>query len=60
VGEWTKVECLCSGSRITVKINGETVNECRDVSPAGGHILLQSEGDEVFFRNLEIRPLPAK
>jgi hypothetical protein len=60
VGEWTKVECICSGSKITVKINGETVNECRDVSPAGGHILLQSEGDEVFFRNLEIRPLPAK
>ncbi|MFM8291128.1 MAG: DUF1080 domain-containing protein [Planctomycetia bacterium] len=60
VGEWTKVECLCSGSRITVKINGQTVNECRDVVPAGGRILLQSEGDEVFFRNLEIRPLPAK
>lgn len=59
VGEWTKVECLCSGSRITVKINGHTVNECYDAVPAAGKILLQSEGDEVFFRNLELRPLPA-
>ena len=60
VGEWTKVECLCSGSRITIKINGHTVNECYDAAPAAGKILLQSEGDEAFFRNLELRPLPAK
>lgn len=60
VGEWTKVECRCAGARITVRINGRVVNECRDVVPAAGKILLQSEGDEVFFRNLEIRPLPAE
>jgi hypothetical protein len=60
VGEWTKVECLCSGSRITIKINGHTVNEGYDAVPAAGKILLQSEGDEVFFRNLELRSLPAK
>ena len=59
LGEWTKVECLCSGSRITIKINGVTVNECFDVHPAAGKILLQTEGHEVFFRNLELRPLPA-
>ena len=58
VGEWTKVECLCSGSRITIKINGHTVNECSDAVPAAGKILLQAEGDEAFFRNLELRPLP--
>jgi hypothetical protein len=59
VGEWTKVECRCAGGRITVMINGHTVNECYDTVPASGKILLQAEGDEVFFRNLEIRPLPA-
>jgi hypothetical protein len=59
VGEWTKVECLCGGGRITVKINGHVVNECYDATPAAGRILLQAEGDEVFFRNLELRPLPA-
>ena len=57
LGEWTKVECLCRGSRITIKINGVTVNECFDANPAAGQILLQSEGHEVFFRNMEICPL---
>ena len=58
LGEWTKVECLCAGDRITIKINGTTVNEALDVKPAAGKILLQTEGHEVWFRNLEIRPLP--
>jgi hypothetical protein len=57
LGEWTKVECRCSGARITIKINGVTVNECFDVKPAAGKILLQTEGHEVFFRNFELRPL---
>lgn len=57
LGEWTAVECLCRGARITIKINGETVNECDDAHPVEGRILLQAEGHEVFFRNLEIRPL---
>ncbi|MBJ7346618.1 MAG: DUF1080 domain-containing protein, partial [Gemmataceae bacterium] len=57
LGEWTKVECLCKGAKITIKINGVTVNECFDANPAAGQILLQSEGHEVFFRNMEIRPL---
>jgi hypothetical protein len=57
LGEWTKVECVCAGDRITIKINGVTVNECFDVNPAAGKILLQSEGHEIYFRNLELRPL---
>ncbi len=60
LGEWTKVECICRGPRISIKINGETVNECYDANPAAGKILLQAEGHEVFFRNLEIRPLAAE
>jgi hypothetical protein len=56
LGEWTRVECLCKGSRLTIKINGRIVNECFDANPSAGKILLQAEGHEVFFRNLEIRP----
>ena len=44
---------------ITIKINGMTVNECFDARPAAGKILLQTEGHEVYFRNFELRPLPA-
>lgn len=57
LGEWTRVECICREDRVTVKINGETVNECFDVSPRSGKILLQNEGSEIYFRNFEIRPL---
>ena len=60
MGEWTKVECICNGARITIKINGVTVNECFDASPPAGKVLLQTEGHEVFFRNLELRPLADK
>lgn len=60
LGEWTRVEAICRGPKITIKVNGTTVNECYDAKPAAGKILLQSEGHEVFFRNLEIRPLQAE
>ena len=57
LGEWTKVECICAGNRIVVKINGQTVNECYGVFPAGGRILLENEKNEIYFRNFELKPL---
>lgn len=57
LGEWTRVECRCAGDRITVMVNGMTVNEGYRVDPAAGRILLQSEGFELFVRRFELRPL---
>ena len=57
LGEWTRVDCLCQSDCITIKINGVTVNKCFDVFPSAGKILLENEGNEIFFRNIEIRPL---
>jgi hypothetical protein len=57
LGKWTKVECTCAGQRITVRVNGTTVNEAFDVFPAAGKVLLQSEGFELFVRTFELRPL---
>ena len=56
-GEWTRVECICSGKRITVVVNGVTVNEGYDVYPSTGKILLESEGFEIHFRKFELQPL---
>lgn len=53
------MECVCAGGTITVKVNGHEINKCYDASPAAGKILLQSEGFEMDFRNVELRPLPA-
>lgn len=55
--EWTRVECLCEGHRITIKINGVTVNQCFETFANSGKILLQSEGHEIYFRNFELHPL---
>ncbi len=57
LGEWTKVECLCRGSTLVIKVNGEIVNRCSEVFPAAGRILLQSEGFELFVRKFEVQPL---
>lgn len=54
---WTRVECICKGSRITIRINGTVANEVFDVWPSRGRILLQCEGSEIFWRNLRILPL---
>jgi len=55
-GEWTAVECVCAGDRITVLVNGKRVNEACEVFPASGRILLQCEGSEIFFRKIELHP----
>src|SRR5262249_13994567 len=56
-GEWTKVECSCEGKRIAVVVNRTTVNECYDVYPSAGQVLLQCEGFELFVRKFGLRPL---
>jgi 3-keto-disaccharide hydrolase len=60
LGEWTRVECVCEGATITVLVNGVKVNHAYDVFPAGGKILFQTEGFEVFVRKWEVHPLKAK
>jgi hypothetical protein len=56
-GEWTQVDCLCEQDRITIRVNGHTVNAAHDVSPSAGKILLQSEGFELLVRRFELHPL---
>jgi hypothetical protein len=57
LGEWTKVEVVADGRRLTVVVNGTTVNEAYDLTPAKGKILLQTEGFEIHFRKFELKPL---
>jgi len=56
-GEWNRVECACEDDRIAIVVNGHKVNECRDVYPAAGRVLLQTEGFEIYFRKFELHPL---
>lgn len=60
VGEWNKVECVVEGDEITIYLNGKLVNHATQVKPSRGRIQIQSEGAEVFFRKVELRPLAKK
>jgi hypothetical protein len=55
--DWTRVDCICRGDRITAIVNNVTVNECYKVFPSAGKILLESEGFEILFRKFELHPL---
>jgi hypothetical protein len=57
VGEWNRMEIVCDGDSITCLLNGVLVNAGRQSSLKSGKILLQSEGAEIFFRKIEVRPL---
>jgi hypothetical protein len=57
LGEWTKVECVCDGAKLTVFVNDVKVNHAYDVTPPAGKILMQTEGFELSVRKWEIHPL---
>src|SRR5699024_6978559 len=73
VGEWNTQEIIADGSKITVKVNGETIVET-DLQESGqpetidgenhpglfrerGHIGFLGHGDKVSFRHIRIRDL---
>lgn len=62
-GEWNTIELICLGDESIHIVNGRVVLRLRGLrSREGtkldtGRIQLQSEGAEVFFRNVEIRPI---
>jgi hypothetical protein len=56
-GEWNRMEVICVGDSITNIVNGFVVNIGTKSSLTEGKLLFQSEGAEIFFRKIEIRPL---
>lgn len=58
IGEWNQYEITSQGGKITVALNGKPVNQGADATPRHGWIGLQSEGGEIQFRNVRLRPLP--
>jgi Domain of Unknown Function (DUF1080) len=57
IGEWNQYEITCDGGTIKLVVNGQVVNEGSDAEVTKGKILLQSEGAEIYFRNVELKPL---
>jgi hypothetical protein len=60
IGQWNTLECVCAGGKITNRLNGKVVNAGTRARPRKGKILFQSEGAEVFFRKIDLKPLREK
>jgi hypothetical protein len=56
-GEWNVVELVNRNRHLWQYVNGKLANEGTDAFPASGKILFQSEGSEVYFRNMVLYPL---
>ena len=56
-GEWNLVELVVQGDNVKQYLNGKLVNEGTKAYPASGKILIQSEGAEVYFRDIKLYPL---
>jgi hypothetical protein len=56
-GEWNILELITHGNKVFQYVNGKLANEGTDPFPADGKILFQSEGAELYFRNITLSPL---
>src|SRR6185295_18458838 len=57
LGEWNEYEITCKGGDITLVVNGVKVNEGKNCNFTKGRIALQSEGTEVYFKDVAIKRL---
>jgi hypothetical protein len=57
LGEWNDYEITCKGGDITLVVNGKKANEGKNGNLTKGRIGLQSEGAEVHFKDIAIKPI---
>ena len=55
-GEWNVIEIICREGEVEHWVNGHLVMTGSVASVRAGRILLQSEGAEVFYRNVTLTP----
>lgn len=65
-GQWNTIEVICLGDKSWHVVNGHVVMALEDcerkdgdkwVPATSGRIQLQSEGSELFYRNVELQPI---
>jgi len=56
-GEWNVLELVADHDRVMQFVNGKLVNEGTNANTSRGKIDFQSEGAEVYFRNMKIAHL---
>lgn len=56
-GTWNTVELVVDDKVVRQYVNGKLANTGTDPFPSEGKILFQSEGAEIYFRNIKVYPL---
>jgi hypothetical protein len=56
-GQWNLLELEAQGDHVKQFVNGKLANEGSAAYPSAGKILFQSEGAEIFFREIKLYPL---
>jgi hypothetical protein len=56
-GQWNCLELWAVGGTVRYLVNHKLVNEGMGSSLTRGKILFQSEGAEVYFKTMELRPV---
>jgi hypothetical protein len=57
MGEWNRQEVIADRDTLTNIVNGVVVNKGYRVYPTAGKIQLQSEGAEIYYRRVEMKPV---
>lgn len=56
-GEWNTIEIICYDNKSEHYVNGYKVNEATHLNVNEGRIILQSEGAEVYYKDIILLPL---
>lgn len=57
VGKWNTIVCEVKGDNLMIYLNGKLVNQAKGVKPSKGKIQIQSEGAELFVKEVTVRQL---
>lgn len=56
-GQWNRLEVTAKGGTVTVRMNGQQINQATECDILASPILLTAEGNPIEFRNITIKAL---
>ena len=57
-GQWNHYRIECQHGRVQLAVNGKVVAGGSKTTPRKGYIVLESEGSDIYFKNIRVKELP--
>src|SRR5947208_1865872 len=57
-GQWNHYRIECQNGRVQLAVNGKVVAGGSKTIPRKGYIVLESEGSDIYFKNIRVKELP--